>query len=117
MRALGGQRSASRPALFVGFPATMGEPDFSRPGIIGFSPSGLPDADHPIPRMAGRETSRFPCPGFRAPVSVQGVSMGAWGLRPRKAGAGVGGGPFSVRPCHPQLLAALPALATVYGFQ
>ncbi len=56
--------AAGRPASFARFLGTMEDTDFSRPCIIGYGLCGLPDADHPIPRMAGQEISRFPCKEF-----------------------------------------------------
>jgi hypothetical protein len=60
--ALGSAGSATgRPALFVGFTATMAECDFSRPFIAGYGSS--PSRHGPARRRsrpAGHETSRFP---------------------------------------------------------
>src|SRR5262245_34844639 len=62
--ALGSTGSAAgRPALFVGFAATMAESDFPRPCLIGFgsSPSRRGPEQRALPALpADRGTSRFP---------------------------------------------------------
>ena len=68
--------AADRPALFVGFIATMAGSDFSRPCIAGSAPR-LPDAD----QAALRRWSDARSPGSRA-RSVRTCQ----GLRPRRAG-------------------------------
>jgi len=66
--ALGSTGSAAvGTALFVGFPATMAESDFSRPCIIGYAPR-LPDADRRrLPNGRSRDL----------PVPAQGASAHA----------------------------------------
>src|SRR5262245_30748494 len=47
-------------ALFVGFPATMAESDFSRPCIIGYGSSPSRCGPATVCRTVDRESSRFP---------------------------------------------------------
>jgi hypothetical protein len=68
--ALGSTGSAAgRPALFVGFTATMAESDFPRSCIIGFdsSPSRCGPEQHALRSLrVGRGTSRFPYKKLKA---------------------------------------------------